>query len=368
MKKQIIVWSLIGGGSVVVAVIAVFFILGMQRGDPIKIGAVIAMSGPASHLVDVRDGMQMAIDEVNNWGGVNGRDMELVVRDSQSEPEVGKRAFEAIEEKNHPLLYVSTNSNVSMGLAPLAKKNRVVLVGLVVSTGKFTPQSEWIYKYYTMPEDETRTILYILDMLKIRKLGILYQDEEYGISILSALKKGFENAGGSVVSVPFPIRNPDWKALISRMRDTEAVFVVGYLKNEEAAIGALKEAKYKGSILGASGVTNLAGRPEMDGVYVAAPLIYNSNFPFAREVKEKYESVYKKPFTHQAASGYDLIKLLAGLLGDREVSREGVRRLLDEGFVYPGIFGELDIRPGTRDITIPLHPARIAGEKIQFLR
>ncbi len=353
---------------VLLVLLPVLLVLRLWEKEKIQIGAIISMSGPASHLVDVRDGMQMAISEVNAWGGINGREMELIVRDSKSDPEEGARAFENIEKENHPLFYVATNSAIAMKLAPLARENQVVLAGLVVATSEFTRVNPWCYKYYTMPEDEARAILFILERLKVHKLGIFYQDEEYGISAFSALKKGFEASGGTVVAAPFSIRNPDWTSAIAKIRNTEAVFVVGFVKNEEEGIRALKATEYPGHILGASGVTALAGNPEVNGVYVPAPLIYNDNFLFAREVKEKYDARYGKVLTHQAASGYDMVKLLAGLLEGREITRESLRKLLAAGFIYPGIFGEIEMKPGTRDIIIPLHPARIVDGKIAFLR
>ena len=367
MGKQRKIRGLAVGLAILALLLALFFLRPWEK-EKIQIGAIISLSGPASHLVDVRDGMQMAISEVNAWGGINGSKMELIVRDSKSDPEEAKRAFENIEKENHPLFYVATNSSVAMKLAPLAEENQVVLAGLVVSTPEFTRQNPWCYKYYTMAEDETRAILFILELLKIHKLGILYQDEAYGISLFSALKKGFEALGGTVVAAPFPIRNPDWESAIAKIRNTEAVFVVGFVKSEEDGIWALKEAQYPGHILGASGVTSLAGNPDVDGVYVPAPLIYNHNFLFAREVKERYDARYGKALTHQAASGYDMVKLLAGLLEGREVVRDGLRKLLAAGFIYPGIFGEIELEPGTRDIIIPLHPARIIEGKIKFLR
>lgn len=368
MRKRRVVWSLIGAGAIVAAAVVVFFILGMQREEPIKIGAIISLTGPASHLVDVRDGMELAVDEVNAWGGINGRKIELIVEDSRSNTKEGKKAFNRIEAREHPLLYVSVTSSGSMAVAPLAEKSKVVLVGLVATAPELTSQEEWVFKYYYGLEDEVRPILDILRHLRVKKLGILYQDDEYGAPVSDLLRKQSEKSGIAVVAEPFAVKSPDLKPKISKLKDTDAIYVVGFVKNEAKAIRLLKKERYPGFILGASGVTNLVGKiPEVDGVYVAAPVIYNPDFVFAREVKEKYETRYDRPFTHQAANGYDFVKLVAALLEDREVSREGIRRLLEGGFIHPGIFGELDIKPGNHEIDFPLHPARIEEGKIKFL-
>jgi len=368
MKKRRVVWSLIGAGAIVVAAVAVFLILGTQRAEPIKIGAIISLTGVAGHLVDVRDGMQLAVDEVNTWGGVNGRKIELIVEDSKSSKEEGKKAFERIEARDHPLLYVSVTSSGSMAVAPLAEKNKVVLVGLVAATDELTRQKEWVFKYYNGPKDEVLPILNILRHLRIKKLGILYQDDAYGTPVSDLLRKKLEKLGIVVVAEPFAVKNPDLQPKILKLRETDAIYIVGFVKNEGKAIRLLRKEEYPGFILGATGVTNLVGKmPEVEGIYTVSTVIYNPDFVFAREVKEQYEIRYGRPFTQQAANGYDLVKLVAALLDDREVSREGMRRLLEGGFIHPGIFGELDIKPGNHEIDFPLHPVRIEKGKIKFL-
>ena len=56
------------------------------------------------------------------------------------------------------------------------------------------------------------------------------------------------------------------------------------------------------------------------------------------------------------------------LLEDKEVSRESMRSLLEEGFIYPGVFGDLDVKPGQHDIDFPLHPAQIVEGEVKYLQ
>ena len=367
MKRRTIIWVLCAGGLVAASLLTLLLLRPWEK-ENIRIGAIISLTGPASHLVDVRDGMALAVSKINQWGGVNGKEIELIVRDSRSDPVHAQQAFKTIEERDAPLFYVATNSSICLKLAPLADTHGVVLAGLVVGTDAFTTENAWCYRYYSTAQDEAQAIVFILDFLKVRTLGILYPNDPFGISVSSPLKAAFEASGGRVVLASVNSKPTDWEDLISKVRAMEAVYVVGYVKQEEQAILALRGARYSGHIIGASGVATLAGKPGMDGVYVAAPLIYSHNFVFAREVKEDFKSVYGRPLTHQAASGYDLVKLIAGLLEGRDLSRAGVRRLLEKGFVYPGIFGEVELDPGKRDIRIPLHPGRIVNGRIEFLR
>jgi hypothetical protein len=55
-------------------------------------------------------------------------------------------------------------------------------------------------------------------------------------------------------------------------------------------------------------------------------------------------------------------------LEDEEVSRERMKSLLEQGFIYPGVFGDLDVKPGEHDIVFPLHPAQIVDGEVKYLR
>jgi len=85
-------------------------------------------------------------------------------------------------------------------------------------------------------------------------------------------------------------------------------------------------------------------------------------------VSENFESRYNKQFDHNAANGYDLIKILAGLLENEELSRDNVKRILDNGFSYSGVFGSIDALPGEHDIAFPLYPAQVVDGKLEFRR
>jgi len=356
---------------VLVATLAVFIMLRTIKEEPIKIGAVLSLSGPGQYSgVEVRDGMLLAIDEINSWGGINGKKIELIIEDHKTNPKEANEVFDRIERTHHPLLYLSTQSSVAMTLGPLAEEHQVVLVCLLATAPRITEHKEWVFRYWPTAEAEVLPILSILEELKVKKLGMLYQDNEFGRSILKLLQEEFKKTDGIVEAEGFKPAITDLKESITRLIEMEAIYVTGYVGLIENIFKQLKKENFKGSILCgnmASFPTNVT-MPEAQGVYVAAPIIYDPNFPFAKEIEEKYVNRYDKPFNHGAAVGYDSIRLLAGLLEDKELSRRSVKNLLEEGLIYSGIFGSIDVKPGEHDITFPLHPARIADGEVKYLR
>ncbi|MEE8430742.1 MAG: ABC transporter substrate-binding protein [Candidatus Desulfatibia sp.] len=356
--------------TMVVTGLAVFFVLRGGKEETIKIGAVLSVSGPGETLgIEYTDGMLLAADGINARNGINGRKIELIIEDSKTDAQEGKKAFKRIEKEHHPLFYVSILSSVSMALAPLSEENKVVLVGLAVSTARFTENKKWVFRYFTNTEIEAQAIFSILKELKVKKLGIIYLNDEYGTSLFEIVKQRFETSGGIVESEAYETKEFNYIEQIVKLKDMEAIYFIGFVPHIKKAFKQLKELNFKGSILGSVGGSTpiVTSMPEANGAYIAAPIIYNPNYLFAKEAKEKYEVKYNKPFNMFAANGYDFIKFIAGLLKDKKISRESLQTLLEDGFMYPGVFGILDVKPGQHEIIFPLHPARISDGELKYL-
>jgi ABC-type branched-subunit amino acid transport system substrate-binding protein len=130
----------------------------------------------------------------------------------------------------------------------------------------------------------------------------------------------------------------------------------------------LREASYAGLILtGVAGADPaLFGLSEMSGVYLAAPIIHNPSYLYAREAGEQFLARYQKPFNQWAAGGYDFIKLICGLLEDRSISRKSIRDVMAGGFEYSGVFGHVRLRSGEHDLIYPLYPTQIVNGVITY--
>jgi len=258
-------------GILAVVVIAVLVIIFMRQAEKkIKIGAVLSISGPASYVgEEVKDGMLLAVDEINSWGGIDGKKIELIIEDSKTNTQEGEEAFNKIEASYRPVLYVSTLSSVSMALAPLAEKNEVVPIGLVVTTPKLTEQNEWVFRYYATAKAEVLPILSMLEEWKVKKLGILYLNDDYGTSVFKLLKKEFERTGGVVTGETFEVKDSDFKEQIAELKDMEAIYAVGFDSNLKNVFKQLKKEDFIGFILGPATATlpSVRSIPEAIGEY-----------------------------------------------------------------------------------------------------
>jgi branched-chain amino acid transport system substrate-binding protein len=337
--------------------------------DAIRIGAILALtgnSGVQGH--SIRDGLQLAVDEINKRGGVNGSRIDLVVEDSKSDPQVAVAGFNKIENSQRPLFYVSHLSSVGMALVPLAEEKHVVLAGLVTAAIDFTRGREWVFCYWPKGLANVLPLLRILQDLKVKNLGILYQNEEYGREQQQLMTREFTNSGGHVTSQMVEITDKDYRAKIAKLNDQEAIYAACTGAVLLGALQQIREANYRGAVMTTSSAAQpaLFSLPELEGIYMGATIIHNPNYLYAKDAGEKYETRFKKPFDQWAASGYDFIKLITGLLEERQVSRQTVRDLLAGGFDYSGVFGQVRAKAREHDLTFPLFPTQIVNGALKY--
>lgn len=335
----------------------------------IRIGAILPLSGNSeADGLAAREGIQLAVDEVNARGGIEGRKLEMVYEDSRSDPQAGVAAFDRLETARPPLFYISMLSSVSIALAPRADERKVVLIGLVSSTLALTSGHDWVYRYWNLAREDIPGLLRILQDLKVKKLGIIFLNGEYGIEEQRLLARGFTDIGGKVVSRSFEMKDKEFGPQIAAMKDQEAIFVAAIGTSLTEVILKLRETGFRGHILMPNTGANpsLWSLPELQGVYLTAHAIYNPGYLFAREAGELYSARYKKPLIHTAGAGYDFIRLITGLLEGRKATRQTVKDVLAGGFQYSGVFGSVSLRAGEHDMSFPVYPARIVDGKIKY--
>lgn len=337
-----------------------------QASKEITIGAILPLSGPGSFVgQELRDGMLLALKEVNQ----EKSKIHLVVEDSKSDPKEGVSIFQRLEGLHSIDFYVSSLSSVSMALAPLASQYQKPLVGLVVTAPKFTTESKWLFRYYPTAEEEIKPIIQILNSNNVGTLGVLYLNDDYGVSVFDLLNQRLVGGKKVIKGEKFLISDTDFKTQIQKLKNLEAVYVVGLDRHLKIIFSQLREVGYSGLVLGPStgSLPSVVFDESSEGVYVAAPRIYDDSFQPASQLRKKYEKEYQKELSHYAANGYDFMKLFAGFLesGEKNTPQQGLERLL--GNEYTGVFGKITFDQVRHEASFPLYPARIENSRVVYL-
>jgi len=364
-KKGIAIIS----GIFIAVLLTVVFSLPEDTSDEIssvKIVANLPITGPASGIgIENRDGLELAVNELNSSGGINGKTIELIILDNETDLEKAKEIFIQTENTHEPLVHITALSFISTGLGPLADEQEALLIALSAVAPEVTQDREWVFRYFAMADEEAVPVLKTLEKLNINNLGILYLDDEFGRSITNAVATKFEN---SITKEPFEPNSTDFKENIAKLMNQDAIFIVAFPDYIEIILKQLREADYQGEILTSSdGATfEIFAMPESNGMYLGLPFVYNSNYQSASQIGLAFEEKYDRSLDHNGANGYDVIRIINGLLDGEETSRDNLKDNLNSGFAYSGIFGQIQVLPKEHDITFNLFPAKIVNGEVRF--
>ncbi|UCE80673.1 MAG: ABC transporter substrate-binding protein [Methanobacteriota archaeon] len=355
------------GVIVIIAALSSLIILTDQSKDKIKIGVMIGPSSTFSHSTEVKAALEMAVNSINKWGGIGLEDVELVIKETLADNASVSAAFAEIEETHHPLFYVTIGCELISLLGPLVEDAKVPLVGMGLAP-ELTEGFNWTFRFYVSADGEAAVATNLLRNLEVTSLGVLYSMNPHGCGVNDALVDEFSAAGGAVESDGFESEEDLYES-ISNLLDNEAIFAVGSCSEIGPMISDIKNHSYEGHILVAScgSIPQMWELPQMEGVYVSAPLIYREENIYAREFMESFENTYAITPTHHGAVAYDILYLVQGLMIDHDLTRENLKEQLDGGFIFSGVVGILRIDAGEHDFDLSVFSAVISEGGLRYL-
>jgi branched-chain amino acid transport system substrate-binding protein len=191
-------------------------------GEPIKIGALTSLTGNFGPWgLQVQDGMRLAVDDINAAGGVDGRPLELVVADDQSNAEEGTSQFERLVEEGVIALAGTISSDVGATIAPLAEENEVPL--FVIKSGTpalLTAESRYTFRTCLPAAPEVPgPILQYAQEQGFTKVGAIIADYGWGHAIEAALQETFADSGIELQIETAPVPEQDFTTYLRSLQE-----------------------------------------------------------------------------------------------------------------------------------------------------
>ena len=362
MKKRSVLKSII-------LLLTVFVFLSCSKEEPVRIGVIISETGSGSHMTETLDGILLAVDELNEWGGINNRPIELVVRDNETSPEKAEEVFNEIEREYQPDLYITALSSMSFALAPLAQRNNVPLLCLVSANSEITDFGEYIFRFYVSSEKELPPIMTFIDKKGLKETAVIYRDDEFGGFLFDLFQQNAAAQSRLKISgFPYKPGDTDISESMETILMTESVYIIAYATDMSEILIQLSDAGYRGVKLAFSSAsqTQVRNLSESEGVCCAAPIIYNRKYSYADELRKEFEAKFNRPLNHYGANGYESLKIFASLMEDKEITREEIKTQLSGGFVNTGSLGKITVKKGSRNFDFELLPAVITDRNLIY--
>ncbi len=325
----------------------------------IVIGTHQDLSGPIKVWgVPVSNGMKMAVDEINATGGINGRKFKLIVEDSGYDPKRAVLASQKLIEKDKIFAMVGPMGSPTVLAAQDVLFDAGVLQLFPLTAAEFTfkfdpakPQERLKFNNILPYLESTRAALkHMVEWKKFTKPCIMYQDDEYGKTVLD----GFNQQTAAMKLTPASVTSykrgaSDFSAQVAKMKaDGCELVVLGTVIRE--TIGAMVEAKKLGwnvTFLGATPTNVLEvpalGKDAVEGLYSAGGF----EIPYEDTAKGKVKdwlANYKKAFgsdaNTQAIIGYNAVMTFAHYVkkAGKDLTGAKVLEAMESGDVFQDIF------------------------------
>jgi branched-chain amino acid transport system substrate-binding protein len=326
---------------------------------PLLIGTVGALTGPEAHFgLETRNGVQLAIEETNAAGGVQGRMLAQRAYDSQSRPEEAANAMTRLVTQDGVLFVVGENaSSNTLAMAPAAAQSQVPLISPSSTNPRVTTEGgPYVFRVCFTDTFQGRLLAqYARLTLKLARLAVLVdQKSDYSVGLSRVFEARFRELGGTVVSEEsYAKGDTDFRGQLTRIKSAkpDALFIPGYYSDVGPLARQARELGMRIPLLGGDGWDSGEALGELGGAAVEGSL-YSTHFapdnPGASV--QQFLGRYKARFGHLpdalGALGYDAARVgIEALQRSGGVGGAALREQIARTRDFEGVTGRITLGP-----------------------
>jgi len=199
--------------------------------DAIRIGAIFAVTGPAANLgLPESRTLQMLVDDTNAAGGILGRKIELIVKDSQGSTEKAVSFAKQLVEENGVLAIIGpSTSGESMALKGYADQNEQILISCAAAATIVSPAAKWVFKTPQMDSFAAQAIFATMKKLGISRFGAVVSNTGFGQGGKAQLEKLAPQSGLTLaITEVYDSTATDLTAVLAKVKAQNVQAVVNW--------------------------------------------------------------------------------------------------------------------------------------------
>ena len=334
---------------------------GALAAEPIRIGAIFSVTGPASFLGEPeRNTVKMLEEDINQSGGVLGRPVEIIVYDDETDATKALTAFDRLIKKDKVVAVVGPSiSGSTLAIVPKVEEAKIPLVSCSAAKKIVDPVKKWVFKTPQSDELAVRKIYQHAKKAGIRKIAIITASDAYGAAgreELKALAPGFGIA--VVADEVFGPKDTDMTAQLTKIKGTDAQAIVCWGTNPGPAVIARNRVQlgigtplYMSHGVASPKFIELAGAANAEGILLpAGRLISEPQVPAGQPQKKilaayikEYETKFKQPVSTFGGYAYDAIMLVVqAMKNGKSADPAAIRDALEKIKGYHATTGEFN--------------------------
>jgi branched-chain amino acid transport system substrate-binding protein len=328
---------------------------GGGKKEPIKFGVIGSYTGPnAKPGQSMKQGVQLAVDEINKAGGAGGQMIEPIFEDDASVPAQSVSATEKLVTKDEVRFLIGTfNSSTTLADMKVIDREKIaMLVPIAVAIDITESGNKWVFRNSaTNPMQAVQLMNYIYNNSKNRKFAVIHENTDYGKGLASAVTKYITDKKDQFTAESYSIGDTDFYAQLTKFKNNkpDAIIIAGNLSEGSQITRQAKELGIKSQLYGFGGLSsydynNLAGDAD-EGLICTSYFEVNTPNPLARQFVNAYKTKYGVPPDMFAAAIYESVYIAknaiekSGAAKDLAGFRSGMREALAATKDLPGVQG-----------------------------
>ena len=324
---------------------------------PVKIGALFAVTGPASFLGEPeKNTLELLVKEANAKGGIKGAKIELVVYDTGGDVTKAVQLANKLIKNDHVVAIVGpSTTGETMAVLPIAEKEKIPLISCAAGIKITEPVKRWVFKTPANDHVAAEKILIQAGKLKQKNIALLTVSDAFGSSgreqlKLMAAKRGFKIIADEVYSP----KDTDMTPQLVKIKSAKPDAIICWGTNPGPAIITrnlqqlgMKTQLYQNHGVASKKYIELAGSDAAQGIMLPAGklAVYDllkKNDPQAKLLKDyvnSYQKAYKVEPSTFGGYAYDGFLLIAAALKKGAVTPEQIRDGVEKGGRMVGVSG-----------------------------
>src|SRR4051812_10642258 len=292
-----------------------------QAGDVIRIGEFASITGKEATFGTMsHNGTELAIQEVNDAGGVLGKKLKLYTEDDQSkagEPATVVKKLVASDGVIAVLGEVA--SSRSMEAAPICQQNKVPMISPSSTNVRLTELGDFIFRVCFTDEFQGKLLSkFARTTLKASAVAVLTDiKSDYSVGLSRDFKTPFAAAGGKIVAEQtYNGGDKDFKGQLTAIKaaNPDAIIITGYYTDVALMVKQARQLGIQQPIFGGDGwesskLIEIGGK-DVEGTYFSTHFSPEEKTPMIENFVKKFESKYQQTPDAMAALGYDSAMVL----------------------------------------------------------
>ncbi|MDP3696307.1 MAG: ABC transporter substrate-binding protein [Desulfocapsaceae bacterium] len=325
--------------------------------ENIKVGAILAVTGPASFLggPEART-LEMLVADINAKGGMNGKQVDLIIKDSAGNPEKAVSfAKQLIEEEKVLTIIGPSSSGETMQIKKIAEDGKTPLLSCAAAEVIVDPVASYVFKTPQKDSDAVKMIYKEMNKLGLVNVAVLADNTGFGKAGMEQLEKIAPEFGIKIVEKEsYDTKDSDLTAPVAKIKankDVQAIVNWSVAPAQSIVVKNIRQAGWNVPIFQSHGFGNIkfveaAGAAAEGVIFPAGRLLIASDLPADNpqkgllvQYKKNYEEKYKENVSTFGGHAYDAFVILDAAVKVGGNDRDKVRAAIEGLQNLPGTAG-----------------------------